>query len=170
MSPLLFVISLIPLTMIVRRSKGRYKLGKESKSINHLLYMDDLKLYEKDERDIDSLVNTVRVFSDDFGMEFGLKNCGVVVMKRRRVVKFEGVDLPDGRRIKTVEEEDYKYLSIVENNDLLHGEMKRKIRCEYFRRLKRVLKSKLSGKNVIMAVNTWAVSVLRYGAGLMNWI
>ena len=47
--------------------------------------------------------------------------------------------------------------------------MKRKIRCEYFRRLKRVLKSKLNGKNVIMAVNMWAVAVLRYGAGLINW-
>ena len=47
--------------------------------------------------------------------------------------------------------------------------MKRKIRCEYFRRLKRVLKSKLNGKNVIIAANMWAVSVLRYGAGLINW-
>ena len=44
--------------------------------------------------------------------------------------------------------------------------MKSKIKIEYFRRLK---KSKLNGKNVIMAINTWAVSVLRYGAGIINW-
>ena len=111
----------------------------------------------------------MRVFSDDIGMEFGLKKCGVVFMKRGKVAKFEGVDLPDGCRMKIVEEEGYKYLGILEYNDLLHGEMKRKIRCEYFRRLKRVLKSKLNGKNVIMAVNMWAVSVLRYGVGLINW-
>ena len=31
------------------------------------------------------------------------------------------------------------------------------------------MKSKLNGKNVIMAVNTWALSVLRYGASVINW-
>ena len=62
----------------------------------------------------DSLVNTVQVFSDDIGMEFGPKKCGVVVMKRGKVVKFEGVDLPDGCRMKTVEEKGYKYLGILE--------------------------------------------------------
>ena len=68
--------------------------------------MDDLKLYGNDERQIDSLINTVRVFSDDIGMEFGLKKCGVVVMKRGKVVKHDGVDLPDGCRM-SVEEDGY---------------------------------------------------------------
>ena len=63
----------------------------------------------------------MRVFSYDIGMEFGLKKCGVVVMKRGKVVKFVGVALPDGCRMKTVEEEGYKYLCILEYNDLLHG-------------------------------------------------
>ena len=47
--------------------------------------------------------------------------------------------------------------------------MKIRLQNEYYRRLKRILKSKLNGKNLIMAVNTWAVSVLRYGAGVINW-
>ena len=38
---------------------------------------------------------------------------------------------------------------------------------EYKRRLKLVSKSKLSGKNKIMAANTWAI--LRYSAGLVEW-
>ena len=41
---------------------------------------------------------------------------------------------------------------------------------EYKRRLKLVvLKSKLNEKNKINAINTWAVSVLRYGAGIIRW-
>ena len=40
---------------------------------------------------------------------------------------------------------------------------------EYKRRLKLVLKTKLSGKNKIMAVNTWAVAILRYSAGIVEW-
>ena len=102
LSPLLFVVCLIPLSVILRKTKGKYQLGKEGESINHLLFMDDLKLYGNDERQIDSLINTVRVFSDDIRMEFGLKKCAVVVMKRGKVVKCDGVDLPDGRRMKSV--------------------------------------------------------------------
>ena len=48
-------------------------------------------------------------------------------------------------------------------------EMKDKSRNEYFRRAKLILKSKLNGRNKIMALNTWAVSILRYGAGILKW-
>ena len=48
-------------------------------------------------------------------------------------------------------------------------EMKDKFRNEYFRRTKLILKSKLNGRNKIMALNTWAVSILRYGAGILKW-
>ena len=40
--------------------------------------MDDLKLFAKSDDQIDSLVQTVFTFSEDTGMEFGLKKCGVV--------------------------------------------------------------------------------------------
>ena len=47
--------------------------------------------------------------------------------------------------------------------------MKKRFAREYKRRLKLVLKSKLNGKNKINAINTWAASVLRYGAGIIRW-
>jgi hypothetical protein len=51
----------------------------------------------------------------------------------------------------------------------MEGEMKRKFVKEYGRRLRLVLKSKLNGRNKIMAMNTWAVALLRYGAGILKW-
>ena len=39
---------------------------------------------------------------------------------------------------------------------------------EYLRQLRVVLKSKLSAKNKIIAIDTWA-ALLRYGAGIMKW-
>ena len=48
-------------------------------------------------------------------------------------------------------------------------EMKKRFAREYKRRLKLVLKSKLNRKNKINTINTWAVSVLRYGAGIIRW-
>ena len=40
---------------------------------------------------------------------------------------------------------------------------------EYIRRLRKVLKSKLNGGNLVRAVNTWAVSLLRYSATFVSW-
>ena len=49
-------------------------------------------------------------------------------------------------------------------------EMKGKFKNEYFRRTKLILKSKLNGRNKIMVLKTWTVSILRYGAGIkMNY-
>ena len=47
--------------------------------------------------------------------------------------------------------------------------MKDKFKNEYFRKVKLILKSKLNGRNKIMALNTWVVSILRYGAGILKW-
>ena len=55
LSPLLFVLALIPLTSILRESKAEYNMGKKDGKINHLLFMDDLKLYGKNENQINSL-------------------------------------------------------------------------------------------------------------------
>ena len=71
-SPLLFVIYMIPLTHVLGKAKARYTLGG-GEIINHLLLLDDLKLYGKSENKIKGLVSTVEVFSQDLDMEFGIK-------------------------------------------------------------------------------------------------
>ena len=40
---------------------------------------------------------------------------------------------------------------------------------EYIRMLRKVLKSKLDGGNLVRGVNTWAVSLLRYSAAFVSW-
>ena len=47
--------------------------------------------------------------------------------------------------------------------------MKSKVSTEYYRRVKKVLKSQLHGRFAFRAIITWAVPVLRYGAGVINW-
>lgn len=89
-------------------------LGKESETLNDLMFMDDLKLYGKKKGRVDSLVNTVRVFSNDIGMEFGLEKCGILILKRGKVEKAEGITLPDGCKMKSLEEDGYKYLGVLE--------------------------------------------------------
>ena len=55
-SPLLFVIAWFPLTHILRETGMGYRLEKNGAKIKHLLPMDDLKLYRKNGKEIDSLI------------------------------------------------------------------------------------------------------------------
>ena len=52
-----------------------------------------------------------------------------------------------------------KYLGILECDTIQHEETKAKVQKEYFRRVRKVLGSKLNGGNIIRAINTWAISV-----------
>ena len=84
-------------------------------TINHLLFMDDLKLHSRSEKGLDSLVQTVCVFSEDIGMEFGIKKCAMLVMEKGKIVKSVDIEWPDGKVIKSLQEGDsYKYLGILE--------------------------------------------------------
>ena len=134
LSPLLFVICLIPLSLVLRKVKAAYEFKDRRRKINHLLFMDDLKLYSKSDTQIDWLVRTVHLFSKDIGMEFGVKKCGVLILKRGKVVEYEGVLLPDGELMKVVENDGYKYLGILEIDGVMEDEMKMKFRKEYLRR------------------------------------
>ena len=46
------------------------KLSRLQENINHLTYMDDIKLFVKDEREFETLV---RIYSQDIGMEFSIE-------------------------------------------------------------------------------------------------
>ena len=73
--------------------------------------------------------------------------------------------LPYGRVIKSLQEdESYRYLGILKAERFLGQEMKLKVSKEYFRRWKKVFKSKLNGGNLVQGVNTCAVTFLRYSA------
>ena len=55
--------------------------------------MDGLKLYGKSENEIKGLVSTVEVFSQDIGMEFDIKKCGVIIMQREKVKSTDGIEI-----------------------------------------------------------------------------
>ena len=114
-----------------------------------------------------TLVRTVYVFSTDIGMEFGIH--GILTMKRGKVVRSEGIKLPDSEVMKEVEKQGYTYLGIVELDKINQNERKEKTTNEYKQRLQLVLRSKLNRKNKITAINARAVAAFRYGVGILQW-
>ena len=77
------------------------------------LFMDDLKLYGKSESDIKGLVSNAEVFSQDIGMEFNIKSCGVIIMNRGKVKSKDRIELQSGEKIREIED-GYKYLGILQ--------------------------------------------------------
>ena len=103
-------------------------------------------------------------------MEFDIINYAHATMKARKPVSVGGMELSSGEVIPELESDKcYKYLGILEANDIMHTEMEDKIQREYYRKMKQLTSSKLNGRNRIRAINSWAVSLVRYSAGILKW-
>ena len=92
----------------------------------------------------------------------------MLVMEKGKIVKSVGIDLPDGKVIKSLQEsQSYKYLGILEAEKFLEEKMKLIVSKKYIR-LRKVLKSKLNSGDLVRGFNTWIVSLLRYSAAFVS--
>ena len=62
---LLFVIAMMQLNHISSKCTAGYKLSKSQGKINHLLYLDNIKLLAKNEKELETLILAVRIYSQD---------------------------------------------------------------------------------------------------------
>ena len=99
------------------------------------MYVDDIKLFAKDEKELETLIHAVRIYSQDIGMEFGIEKCALLVMKSGKRHLTDGMELPNQDKIRMLREnETYKYLGILEADTIKQVVMKDKIQKEYLRR------------------------------------
>ena len=79
LSPLLFVIAMMPLNHILRECICSYKFTKVQEKINHLMYKDDIKLFANNEKELETLLQAIWIYSQDIGMEFGIEKCAMLI-------------------------------------------------------------------------------------------
>ena len=103
---------MIPLRLILRKAKVAYEFSESKEKINHLLFVDDLKLYSQSEKGLDSLVQTVCVFSEDIEMEFDIEKFAILVMEKGKKVKSVDIELPEDKVIKSLQDKMVKVTSI----------------------------------------------------------
>ena len=161
---------MMPLNHILRKCAAGLKLSRSQEKINHLMYMDDFKLFAKNHKELETLIHAVRKYSQDIGMEFGKEKYSMLVMKSSKWYMTDGMELPNHDKIKTLgENETYKYLGILEADTIKQVQMKDKIRKEYHRRTRKLLETKLSSRNLIKGINSWAVPLIRYSGSFLKW-
>ena len=121
--------------------------------------MDDLKLYVKTDKGLDSLIQTVRIFRSDIYMQFGIEKCNIIILKRGIKDENCGIMLTNDLKISSLKEgESYKYLGTLEAEDINTKKTKEKVETEYLRRTRKILESKLNSGNLFKAINTWQCS------------
>ena len=103
LSPLLFTMSLNPLSQELQKTGYGYQLDKKTK-INDLYYVDDLKLYGTSDKQLTGLINTVKNVSDNIKMEFGLDKCAKVSFKRGKKVSAGVIPLNDNQVIQDLDQ------------------------------------------------------------------
>ena len=92
------------------------------------MYVDDIKLSAKNEKELKTLIFTFRIYCQDIGMEFGMEKCAILVMKSGKRHLTDGMEQPNQDKIRTLaEKETYKYLGILEADTIKQVEIKHKI-------------------------------------------
>jgi hypothetical protein len=93
-------------------------------------------------------------------MEFGLEKCAKIAFKRCKLVHSQNLVIDINREIQKLEQgKTWKYLRIEESGGIQHQQMKGRLKQEYSRRLRMIMKSELNARNKITANGALAVRV-----------
>ncbi|XP_075170249.1 uncharacterized protein LOC142242567 [Haematobia irritans] len=171
LSPLLFCLGLNPLSLLLVKSQYGYKLNsRDQHKISHCFYMDDLKLYASTKQNLKNMLKIVEIFSNDIKMQFGIDKCRTQNMSKGKYTQSHDFVTADGSHITPLESgEYYKYLGIKQHTTIDHTAEKRKTENNFISRVHKIGKSSLNGRNVIKAINTYAIPLLTYTFGILNW-
>ena len=134
------------------------------------MYMDNIKLFAKTEKELETLIRTVRIYNQDIGMEFGIEKYAMLVMKSGKQHLTERMELQNQDKIrKSRKKETNKYFGTLEADTIKQVEMKENIQKEYLRRTKKLLETKLCSKNLIKGINTSAEPLVRFFRPFLKW-
>jgi hypothetical protein len=156
LSPLLFVLCMDPLSRKLNSTFPKVAIKTESEHYvtNHLLFIDDLKLYSEKEEILMKMCEETEKFFNVVGLE------------RNRSKSATNCESCKDTAVPLSVNEGYKYLGITENRKSeVSRETYERIRTEILKRVESICKTRLNGKNTITAINEYALSVINYYIG-----
>ena len=114
-------------------------------------------------------MTTVKMFSDDICMKFGLDKCASLSITQGKVQEVVTPQL--GGILPLSEGTEYKYLGILERNvfDVTHM-IEAICSVAVFRGSKSILQTQLNSGNKVKAINIFAIPIMHYSAALLEWL
>lgn len=172
LSPLWFCLAMNPLSTQLNQTGFGFSIRNERRELDrlsHLLYMDDLKMYGSTFDQLNHMFDIVERFSNDIKMSFGLDKCSVVKIIRGKLQE-QSLTTSSGQEIQALQSgEYYKYLGMKQSRRTEHKVIKEELTIEFCKRINMLLKSGLNSVNTFKAINTYAIPVLTYSFGIINW-
>ena len=95
----------------------------------------------KNEKELETLIQTVRIYNQDMGMEFSIEKRAILKIKSGKRYRTEGTELPKTKLEGSEKQETYKYYEILGVDTIKYAEMEKK--KEYLRRTRKLLETKL---------------------------
>ena len=169
---MLFILCVNPLSYLLDKLQGYCfgKNGNRNQNISHLLFVDILKLFATNMNQMTLILDQVTQFSNDTATTFGELKCSYMVVERGKItVVTERIVINDASINPKKEEDSYKYLRQDENLGCVGPVHKERVTSKYYKRVKKISKSKLSAYNENGAHNAFIVPVLIPIFGLLNW-
>ena len=48
------------------------------------MYMNDINQFAENEKELETLIQAVLIYSEDIGMEYGIEKCATLMIRRRK--------------------------------------------------------------------------------------
>ena len=95
LSPLLFVMAVAPLSSHLQIAGG-YSVAHHASPITHLLFMDDLKVFEESKAELESTLEVAEGLVRAVGMSLGVRKCAVAHLRAEVARQLGGATSSDG--------------------------------------------------------------------------
>ena len=65
--------------------------------------MDDINIFAKNENELVTQIQKIRIYNQDLGMEFSIEKCAMLIMKNVKRETIEGIRMSNEESIRTFE-------------------------------------------------------------------
>ena len=86
---------------VLRECTEGYKFIKSLK-IDYFMYRDDIQVFALKEKEQETLIQIIRIYSQDIEKRFGIEKCALLIMKSRKKETTVGTELSNQERIRTL--------------------------------------------------------------------
>ena len=168
-SPVGFCLAEVPVAMLIRETEG-YKMGRPGMrdvKRTHSLFIDDLKVYQRNKAELEVINDTIVQASLDTGACYGVKKCAGAIFKRGKLVQSDGITIGEEsiNMLDPQKDDVYKFLGCEQGEGIEMENVRRRLKEVVSHRMNQLVNLELYDNNLVKAINSRVIPVAGY---LMN--
>ena len=145
--------------------------GNRNVSRTHSLFVDDLKQYQESHKVLEDVNEIIVQASHDTGACSGVLKCAEIVFEHGKMVRGEGLPVPD-ERMETMDPDEsviYKFLGVEQADGIKTKVVFKRVKSEVEKRLKMLVNTELNDRNLISAINVKFIPVAAYSMNVCKF-